>query len=64
MWTSAAPRGAPSAELGGLDLASGAKFGGNFSSFEVWVYSDFYDDETDGTTKPVFPAGTVPRRFR
>jgi hypothetical protein len=51
--------GAPSAELGGMDLASGAKFGGNFGSFEVWVYSDFYEDEDDGTTKPVLPNGTV-----
>lgn len=51
--------GTNSLELGGLDLASGAKFGGNFGSFEVWVYSEYYVDESTGETKPVLPAGTV-----
>lgn len=46
-------------ELGAMDLATGAKFGGNFGSFEVWVYSDYYFDDATGTTKPVLPAGTV-----
>jgi len=51
--------GANTAEFGGLDLAKGAQFGGTFGSFEVWIYSEFYEDPDTGETKPVLPAGTV-----
>lgn len=51
--------GANTVEFGGLDLASGAQFGGVFGTFEVWVYSEYYEDPDTGDTRPVLPAGTV-----
>lgn len=51
--------GADTVAFGGLDLAKGAQFGGVFGTFEVWVYSEYYEDEDTGETKPVLPAGTV-----
>lgn len=51
--------GADTVAFGGLDLASGAQFGGVFGTFEVWVYSEYYEDPDTGETKPVLPAGTV-----
>lgn len=51
--------GANTLELGGMDLATGAKFGGNFGTFRVWVYSEYYIDPADGIQKPLLPAGTV-----
>lgn len=54
--------GAPTAELGGLGIAgipSGLKFVGNFGSYNVWSYSEYYVDPATGETKPALPAGTV-----
>jgi len=51
--------GSNTAEFGGMDLASGAQFGGVFGSFEVWVYSEYYEDPDTGETKPVLAPGTV-----
>lgn len=54
--------GAPTAELGGLGMASvpnGLKFVGNFGSFNVWTYSEYYLDPDTNTVKPVFAPGTV-----
>ncbi len=54
--------GNPTAELGGLNLAGapkGMKFLGNFGSFNVWVYSDYYEHPVTGESTPVLAPGTV-----
>lgn len=54
--------GAPTAELGGLGMAAapnGLKFVGNFGSYVVWSYSEYYVDPATGETKPALAAGTV-----
>ncbi|MQV12208.1 major capsid protein [Sinorhizobium meliloti] len=54
--------GAPTAELGGFNMAGtadGLKYLGNFGSFNVWVYSEYYEDPETGLTVPVLAPGTV-----
>lgn len=46
-------------ELGPAQYVGGAQFKGSIGSFNIWVYSEYYEDPTTGTVTPLLPSGTV-----
>lgn len=46
-------------ELGPSTYVGGAQFKGTIGSFDIWVYSEYYEDPTTGTVTPLLPSGTV-----
>lgn len=50
--------GAGPLNLGPGDYSAGARFVGTLGTFNIWVYSEFYEDDA-GTIHPVLASGTI-----
>ena len=46
-------------ELGPSTYVAGAQWKGSIGSFDIWVYSEYYDHPDTGVVTPLLPSGTV-----